>query len=790
MGNLSEKLTLNAFENKGFTFDLLDHLDLAFLVFNTHQETIVFKNKKLKDWFKSLSIQETDSEIESKLIHAYKNKAGSIQIKVENDIYGFQIKFSNLKKYSSIVIVEFKVLPIYSEDLLTTYQKFMDNSPNSIFSKNRSGVFTFCNIAFAKFYNSTPSEIIGKKDSDFHYTIEKSTYFQNQDLEVMDSKEPLFIPLVEVPSEEGQNEYYQTLKVPVIGKDGTCNEILGFANLVTERVLAEKSLEKSESMFRNLYNKSPIGVLLEDDDETMIANPEFCKLSGYSREELRELKMSNIIVEKDQQEYFEKVSALAKGDKESINLELKYIKKDGSFFHGNVFIGVMRTKNKAPRYLSFIEDITLKKMSEAALFESNALLKTSEERFRKLFEQSPYPMTLKKLDSKYYSLTNHAFANLLEYSIEETLTKKITDFVLEEDLTQLKEKITDLRKGKINKFSLNKKFQTKTGEIIITVVTQFLVTYQGEEHLGTVIEDVTDLYNTMDALQDSESKYRKLYDNAFDGLITIDIKSKQFTQCNESAVKLFGYNSELEFCRANLSSLIADQDNNESPIEFVVRIYEEMKNAKTFNFSGKAKRKDGGTFYANINVVRSDSPNDHIIFLMIKDITSQVKAATDKKLATEQKAKIERQRLELDSRNRELASYTMYLQQKNRMLHDLNDYLEEIQQEAECSKIRSKLDRVLRQISRGIDQQNDWKSFKIYFERIHPDFFYMLRQKINNLSQNELKHCAYIKMNLSQKEVADLLYVQPKTVEVARYRLKKKLNLGPSDNLINFIQAL
>jgi PAS domain S-box-containing protein len=787
--NLGDTKSIEQLFEKDFTLDLLNSLNIAFVLFQLEDKEIIFRNKRFNDLMQSLSIVEFEKRFAAKIDQAILNKESFVQFKVKNDHYRFKINIQPVKNHDGVKLIEFNVLPIHSEELLSTYQKFMDNSPNSIFSKNRAGKFTFCNVAFAKFYNSIPSEMIGKTDLDFHYDVDKAKIFQKQDLKVMNTQAPLFIPVIEVTTQAGDHQYFQTLKVPVIDKEGHCNEVLGFSNIITERILAEKSLEKSESMFRNLYDKSPIGVLLEDNNDWIIANPAFCKMIGYSYEELRELKVSDIVHIEDQKMYAPKIKDLAAGRIDSINLEKRYIKKDGSIFNGNVHVGLMNKEKGKPKFIAFIEDVSLKKAAAIALQESSELLKTSEERFRNLFEQSPFPMVLRKVDAPYYSLTNQAFADLLECSIEETLTKKRDEFVFEEPKEKIKESVQKLINGKINKFNLEKRFKTKAGNVVDAVVTRFLVTYKGGVHIGGIIEDVTDLYKTMDALQESESKYRKLYDNAFDGLITIDLESQKFIQCNESACRLFGFKSEYLFCLSKFTDLVADQDDGESSRSYITRMYKQTLKKNTFSFFGKAKRKDNSTFYAQLNVVKSDAKNN-IAFFMIKDVSVKIKAEIDQQFAEQQMVKIERQRLELDSRNRELASYTMYLQQKNRMLHDLNDYLEEIQAEADSHKIKSKLERVRRQITRGIDQQNDWKSFKIYFERIHPDFFYLLRQKINNLSQNELKHCAYIKMNLSQKEVADLLYVQPKTVEVARYRLKKKLKLTSSDNLINFIQAL
>ena len=81
-----------------------------------------------------------------------------------------------------------------------------------------------------------------------------------------------------------------------------------------------------------------------------------------------------------------------------------------------------------------------------------------------------------------------------------------------------------------------------------------------------------------------------------------------------------------------------------------------------------------------------------------------------------------------------------------------------------------------------------WNDFKIQFEKTRPGFFVKLKEIAPNLSVNELKHCSYILANLRTKDVANLINVSPRSVETARYRIKKKLFLSKDDSLFDFLQ--
>ncbi len=102
--------------------------------------------------------------------------------------------------------------------------------------------------------------------------------------------------------------------------------------------------------------------------------------------------------------------------------------------------------------------------------------------------------------------------------------------------------------------------------------------------------------------------------------------------------------------------------------------------------------------------------------------------------------------------------------------------------------------RKLRQVERTIDSisvdDQSWNEFKEVFQSIDNDFFNKLTTRNPKLTSLDLKHCAYIKMNLDNYEVANIFNVELKSLQMTRYRLKKKLNLGQEENLREFILTI
>ncbi len=86
-------------------------------------------------------------------------------------------------------------------------------------------------------------------------------------------------------------------------------------------------------------------------------------------------------------------------------------------------------------------------------------------------------------------------------------------------------------------------------------------------------------------------------------------------------------------------------------------------------------------------------------------------------------------------------------------------------------------------------EQTD-KEFMLHFDKIHPEFYTRLKTEHPNLNLNDQKLCAYIKMNMSAKEISQLLNIHPSSVNTSRYRLRMKLKLSKNSNLNAYIQGL
>jgi len=144
-------------------------------------------------------------------------------------------------------------------------------------------------------------------------------------------------------------------------------------------------------------------------------------------------------------------------------------------------------------------------------------------------------------------------------------------------------------------------------------------------------------------------------------------------------------------------------------------------------------------------------------------------------------------RAEMIHRDKELANQTMNLIQKNRFLNKLNDELQRLQNSTSDSAVITKLVLITKRIKKELDDKQQQQLFETYFEEVHLEFFKRLKEKFTHLSPNDLKLCAYIRMNISTKEIATLLNISYRGVEISRYRLRKKLELSRDVNLSTYL---
>jgi DNA-binding CsgD family transcriptional regulator len=137
----------------------------------------------------------------------------------------------------------------------------------------------------------------------------------------------------------------------------------------------------------------------------------------------------------------------------------------------------------------------------------------------------------------------------------------------------------------------------------------------------------------------------------------------------------------------------------------------------------------------------------------------------------------------------QLSTYTMNIIKKNELLIELKKTIQDHKKKTSITSSTEISDKLIKLIERNISSDDDWTNFEIHFDLAHQDFLRRLKSEYPDLTPSDLKLCAYLRMNLSSKEIVPLLNISLRGVEVRRYRLRKRINMKTEDNLIEFLMS-
>ena len=152
-----------------------------------------------------------------------------------------------------------------------------------------------------------------------------------------------------------------------------------------------------------------------------------------------------------------------------------------------------------------------------------------------------------------------------------------------------------------------------------------------------------------------------------------------------------------------------------------------------------------------------------------------------------QQLKDEKMQSEIQHINKLLAASTMNLVVKNEFIEMIKGQLNELKRTDKGKESKHTLEYIVKEIDTSLKINEDWEQFQYHFDKVHGDFLSRLKDEFHELTPNEHKLCAFLRLNLSTKEIANFMSISHRGVEIARYRLRKKLDLIKGKNLSKFI---
>ena len=278
-----------------------------------------------------------------------------------------------------------------------------------------------------------------------------------------------------------------------------------------------------------------------------------------------------------------------------------------------------------------------------------------------------------------------------------------------------------------------------------------------------IAENITEKKEQERIIAENEARYRNLARNAPVGIVVLENMKPVFA--NKKAFEITEFD-DLETMYSTPAVDYVHPDDQDYFFDFIDKLkdYKMKEETAVINFRIIRNNK---TKHIMATVSYFEVLNEQYYQIILLDNTELV---------------------ELSAVQRKIAIEAVYLNEKNKLIEQLQKrHLQLARKYKFSDEDTRKLNKLL---SSYFQPERDWEITKKHFEAVHKDFFTNLKKRFPNLTQNELRHCAYIRMNYTTKEIARILNVAPASVQKARLRLKKKMHLTEKDNLYLFIMSI
>jgi PAS domain S-box-containing protein len=274
--------------------------------------------------------------------------------------------------------------------------------------------------------------------------------------------------------------------------------------------------------------------------------------------------------------------------------------------------------------------------------------------------------------------------------------------------------------------------------------------------------DITHISNLEKQIIDEREKYKMLAENAPFGLILTLNNLPVYV--NKTLLEWFDFATIDDFEKSDLIDFFHPNDRRQAE-----ELFRKIKNNSIpVPISEKIRvlDKNGSIRYFRFDVKNNSIDSQVFVQTVLSDITSDVLK---------------------DKKQKQVAADALYMNQKNSMLSEIESVLNKVLTDSKYSKSGNEFRKIFEIINSYKQLDKDWKMLIANFEEVHPGFFSRMKKSHPQLSSSDIKHCACIKMNFGTKEIARFFNIKAPSVQIARVRLKKKMNLPDEVDLRSYI---
>ena len=413
------------------------------------------------------------------------------------------------------------------------YRELFDNASDVVYTHDLAGRFTSINKAAERVTGYSPDEAVGMNIAAIVAPDHLQRAVEMTRKKVKEGGETTYE--IDIITKDGRRIPLE-VSTRIILRDGKPFGVQGIARDINARKRAEEALRESEELYRTLVETSPDAVILTTVEGVIIkVNRPAARLLGFeSVDEMVGMKAPDFVADGRWREIEEKIETSAGGGIVR-NIAQTLARRDGTLVPVEISISSLTDANGVPRaFVGVVRDVTERRKAEDALRES-------EEKYRDLVENSNE--IIYTLDaSGIISYISPAVRQLGGYEPEDVVGKTSLSFVHPEDLPELAASFQRTIGGSPEPSEY--RLRTKSGEYV-WVQTSSKPIYDGDEIVGLrgLIVDIDQRKRAEHALDESEDRYRELFENASDLVYTHDLGGK-YISVNKAVEQITGYTQE------------------------------------------------------------------------------------------------------------------------------------------------------------------------------------------------------------------------------------------------------
>ncbi|MHA1373989.1 MAG: PAS domain S-box protein [Promethearchaeota archaeon] len=532
----------------------------------------------------------------------------------------------------------------------------IDNIPQLIYWKDVNLKYLGCNVNYALINNlEDHNALIGKVDLDLKWPRSNISHIQESEERVMKNNQSER-SIESWLYDDGEKVWFEVNRIPLHDLEDIVIGILSTYNNISERLVAEKRIKESEKRYRSILENISEGYFeLDLKGNFTFCNSSFCKIFGYSKEEIIGKNYSTISYPEDKAKLFSDFNEVYKTKKSKRYLKSRSIKKNRQEFITEFSVNLLYdTMENIIGFFGIIQDVTEKYMLEQEL-------KQSEEKYR-LISESAYDIIAiinQKLKIEY--INDQPCFETLGYISTELIGKSVLVLVHPDDFESSKNiLISGLKTGKetlvLRIKHKNEKwiwieakgnlFRDSDGVLKgILICRNITERKQFEEALINLNRELeqTVLSRTKE-LRESEEKFRHLYESSPYGIVVID-SNGIIIDINSTISSLFGYNKKDLIGQKYFNLLNIYPEDTISTIQHINDMTFKRKEIKID--IRKIYKKDGSLSWVQSELSRVKIGSENVVQVIVQDVT-------EKKIAEEKLKKSERKLREQNIELKEL----------------------------------------------------------------------------------------------------------------------------------------